>query len=503
MESIAEEADKAKGYVNSYMDNDIVKQLVSNVDKNILQKARIAGGENGLGILSPYNYLYATEMTGFRYVFPLITDQDFYALTNMWGTSNEKHNSIFTQNYLTNLLHVGADLMANTVGSDIPNIMNVLSKNSSGANRSSVFEMARYFNFDTDNTDEIKLNFVLYNTVVKNGKIDQWKRNLYFISLFNMRNLPFKLDYTTYLPPLLYDVIIPGVKRLPFTYVSEFTAAPLGLIRNMKIDNFLAKICGAKGGTNENVSVPIPEAWSVSVTFKSMLGRSANLMLAGGADLPISINMNNNEYSEYSNSIKDLSQEVEKLEFNWELPSRWVNEEEPATTAEKKDVELVAGPQTEVNPTTDRMISSSPTKVNRVDLGLSLDSDPMGGMEGDGLSSPVSLPQRAEQPVPASSPETAVPVQQMQPMISNIPSEPGSTPVNNTAMLGGAGDFFGQLTSNPVSLPQQPASENIPTSAAPLGSGGTSKTIWVTGDEYIRNEMGRFKNQNIKIIPGT
>lgn len=433
MESIAEEADKAKGYVNSYMDNDIVSQLVSNVDKNILQKARIAGGENGLGILSPYNYLYATEMTGFRYVFPLMTDQDFYALTNSWATTNEKHNSIFTQNYLTNLLHIGADLMANTVGSDIPNIMNVLSKNSSGANRSSVFEMAKYFQFDTDNTDDIKLNFVLYNTVVKNGKIDQWKRNLYFISLFNMRNLPFKLDYTTYLPPLLYDVIIPGVKRLPFTYVSEFTAAPLGLIRNMKIDNFLAKICGAKSGTNESLSVPIPEAWSVSVTFKSMLGRSANLMLAGGADLPISINMNNNEYSEYSNSISDSSQE---LEFNWELPSRWTVEQE------RKDPELVSGPQTEVNPTTDRMISNSPTEVNGVDLGLSSDSDPMSGLEGNELSSPVSLPQRAEQPAPASSPETPVPVQQMQPMITNIPSEPGSTPVNNTAMLGGAGDFF-------------------------------------------------------------
>lgn len=208
--------------------------------------------------------------------------------------------------------------------------------------------------------------------------------------------------------------------------------------------------------------------------------------------------MNNNEYSEYSNSIKDLSQEVEEVEFEWDLPSKWVAD------VERKDPELVPGPQTEVNPTTDGMISNSPTKVNGVDLGLSLDSDPMGGMEGDELSSPVSLPQRAEQPVPASPSETPVPVQQMQPMISNIPSEPGSTPVNNTAMLGDAGDFFGQLTSNPVSLPQQPASENIPTSAAPLGSGGgTSKTIWVTGDEYIRNEMGRFKNQNIKIIPGT
>lgn len=158
--------------------------------------------------------------------------------------------------------------------------------------------MARYFNYNTDDTDEIKIDFVLFNTIAKDGKIDQWKKNLYFIALFNMRNLPFRLDYTTYLPPLLYDVIIPGVKRLPFCYVSSFTATPYGLTRNMQIENFLGKIGGADSSKNTKVNVPIPEAWGISITFKSMLARSANLMLAGGADLPISINMSNNGLQE-------------------------------------------------------------------------------------------------------------------------------------------------------------------------------------------------------------
>lgn len=134
----------------------------------------------------------------------------------------------------------------------------------------------------------------------------------YFISLFNLRNLPFKLDYTTYLPPLLYDIIIPGVKRLPFAYVSSFSAEPQGLIRNMKIENFLSRIAGAATNENKNVSVPVPEAWTVSITFKSMLARSANLMLAGGADLPITINMSESDAAK-DKTIEEYNQFVNKM----------------------------------------------------------------------------------------------------------------------------------------------------------------------------------------------
>lgn len=209
--------------------------------------------------------------------------------------------------------------------------------NSSGQQvsaKGSVFEMARYFNFNTSDTDEVTISFVLFNTIVKNGVVDQWKRNLYFISLFNLRNLPFKLDYTTYLPPLLYDVIIPGVKRLPFAYVSSFSAVPQGMIRNMKIENFLAAIAGVDTNENKQISTPVPEAWTISITFKSMIARTANLMLAGGADLPITINMSESNAADKDKSLAEYKQMMKEME---EERQRKAAEEEAAKQKAAED----------------------------------------------------------------------------------------------------------------------------------------------------------------------
>ena len=272
-----------------------IQNFSSKLGLEVLKRSKVDGASVETGILSPYNYLYATQMTGFKYAFPMLNEQDLYAISNTWTAGTDDNTSILLHNPIINMIHSGALAVARTVGADAPNILNLLDeekRKTERSNRSSVFEMAKYFNFNTDDSDEIKISFVLFNTIVKNGIVDQWKRNLYFISLFNLRNLPFKLDYTSYLPPLLYDVIIPGVKRLPFCYVSSFSTTAHGLIRNMTIKNFLGVIGGADASKNADISVPIPEAWTVDITFKSMLGRSANLMLAGGADLPISITKN-------------------------------------------------------------------------------------------------------------------------------------------------------------------------------------------------------------------
>lgn len=288
------------------------KNLSKKLNSNILKKSKVDGASVENSVLSPYNFLYSTQMTGFKYAFPMLNAQDLYSLNSEWVSGLDQNTGILLKNSIFNMLHEIAGASANTIASDLPNIKAVIDGLKENANRSSVFEMARYFNFSMSDCDEVKINFVLFNTVVKNGEIDQWKRNFYFISLFNMRNLPFKLDYTTYLPPLLYDVIIPGVKRLPFCYVSSFNTTPYGLIRNMKINNFLGAIGGADKSSNTIVSVPIPEAWGIEITFKSMLARSANIMLGGGADLPISINQQANYSDAYQKEYNDAIDKQEK-----------------------------------------------------------------------------------------------------------------------------------------------------------------------------------------------
>lgn len=245
----------------------------------------------------------------------MLTSDDLYKLSNTWTAQLENNKSYLTDNRLTDWLHSAAAMSANFIGAELSNLKNLFTGDTNKAmNKASAFEMARYFNFNTEDADEITVSFVLFNTIVKNGIVDQWKRNLYFISLFNLRNLPFKLDYTTYLPPLLYDLIIPGVKRLPFCYVSSFGAVPQGLIRNMKINNFLSAIAGNDTNANSVISVPIPEAWTITITFKSMVARTANLMLAGGADLPITINMSASDAEKVDPTLKEYNEMVKKME---------------------------------------------------------------------------------------------------------------------------------------------------------------------------------------------
>lgn len=295
--------------------SDNVKRLANKLmpgGDQIFKQSKVDGASLHKGILSPYNFLYATKMTGFKFVFPMLTSTDLYKINNTWVSGQDSNTSYLLHNPISQMLSKISEGISNSTA-DVANLLALYQNKEGGvSSRGSVFEMAKYFNFDTQDTDEVTISFVLFNTIVKNGIVDQWKRNLYFISLFNLRNLPFKLDYTTYLPPLLYDIIIPGVKRLPFAYVSSFSAEPQGLIRNMKIENFLSRIAGAATNENKNVSVPVPEAWTVSITFKSMLARSANLMLAGGADLPITINMSESDAAK-DKTIEEYNQFVNKM----------------------------------------------------------------------------------------------------------------------------------------------------------------------------------------------
>lgn len=442
-DSVEEAGKKFEGLISDNSQN-IVASLVSNLEQNIVQNARINGAESGESILSPYNYLYATEMTGFRYVFPMLNGQDLYALTNQWTDEQSTYTSLLLdpdKNPIISFIRSTAGAVASTVGSDIPNLLNIF-RNGANANKNAVYEMAKYFNFSEEG-DEVKIDFALFNTVVKNGIIDQWKRNLYFISLFNMRNLPFKLDYTTFLPPLLYDVIIPGVKRLPFAYVSSFTAEPQGLIRNMPVDNFLSKIAGIDTSANNKVSVPIPEAWVISITFKSMLSRSANLMLAGGADLPISINMSSNDYAEYANSIEDAtSKDLLKPTTNEQLE--------------------VPKPENVVIPTVDRpepMIAPVQLKPDEVDLGL---DDMQDGAEDDPMHIGELTPPVTPQQQPAN--KSSIP---QNPIISNTPTSVRDTVKN--------------IIFDPMSTSLQNKQDNIPTTAAPLSTNVVPKSTFTRG----------------------
>ena len=263
--------DKATKKINSFFKDKINK--IRNPINN-------AGGDNNY--MQPYNLLYDLVETGHRYCFPMIAEPPTLSLKNTFGdnetdVSNLSANSLFT--------------FINTMSSAITNVSRDLGQFSTfltgGDTSGNLFERthiekSKFFQFPTD-TDSYTISFPLLNTVQKNtAKEPVWKMNYKFILLFCMRNMIFRKDNTSFYPPLFYDLVIPGTIRQPYTYVESVNVQPLGIVRMLKIeDGFLTFL------NKQSYSIPVPEAWMVTIKFKSLIATSANLILSGLRDTPV------------------------------------------------------------------------------------------------------------------------------------------------------------------------------------------------------------------------
>ena len=213
-------------------------------------------------VLLPYQYLYITKATGKKYVFPLANNfASFSPLKNQWGNGAK----------LPGFLQQGVDLVysvADTVSGGanlINNAKNFL--NGKGDDVGNIREMAKSYIYP-QNGDGITVNFTLYNTT----KVNAWQENYRFLFLFVLRNMPLRIDVASFVPPVLYDIIVPGVKHLPVCSVEGINVVPKGMIRTLKCPNFV--------GSGE-LTVNVPEAWEVTISFRCLIGHSANLVMSG------------------------------------------------------------------------------------------------------------------------------------------------------------------------------------------------------------------------------
>ena len=94
----------------------------------------------------------------------------------------------------------------------------------------------------------------------------------------------FRKDNASFYPPLFYDVVIPGIIRQAFCFVSSVQVQPMGMVRQMKpTTNLLTFI----DETNRSTSLAIPDAWIVTIKFKSLLASSANMVLSSLFELGV------------------------------------------------------------------------------------------------------------------------------------------------------------------------------------------------------------------------
>ena len=239
-----------------------------------------AGGDNNY--MQPYNLLYDLKATGHRYCFPMIAEPPTLSLKNTFG-DNESDFSNLSANSLFTFINTMSSAITNA-SRDLGQFSTFLTGGDTSGNlfERTHIEKSKFFQFPTD-TDSYTISFPLLNTVQKNtAKEPVWKMNYKFILLFCMRNMIFRKDNTSFYPPLFYDLVIPGTIRQPYTYVESVNVQPLGIVRMLKIeDGFLTFL------NKQSYSIPVPEAWMVTIKFKSLIATSANLILSGLRDTPV------------------------------------------------------------------------------------------------------------------------------------------------------------------------------------------------------------------------
>ena len=240
--------------------------------------------------LEPYRNLYITKDTGWEFILPYFENYSGDPTNPLLGLIKGVTDGVMNFNEAVNA---------------IESPMNY-----------SFQERAKFYNYPTDG-EEFSFGFPLINTgsLTFDDVVRNWQ--LVFLLLYN--NKPARQTKSIIEPPPVYEVRIPGVKFLPFCYITSINVEFQGSRReldltipvetrqitpqsnninsnlpNTDLNNEISRGAGGSFGgplTNSNQSTPItnktvtknikaiiPDAYQIKISVKSMFSESKNLL---------------------------------------------------------------------------------------------------------------------------------------------------------------------------------------------------------------------------------
>jgi len=206
--------------------------------------------------LKSYVGIYLTKKTGFRYILPYFGN-DNMSITNTWGTQSQENPAI-AKSYV-GLIETAVDKTAST--------LNILQPGT-------FIEKPRYYQYPSEG-ESITVRFPLLNTF-NSGDTSTlpYQQNYELIWMLTYQNKPYRTSFSRILPPKIYTLSIPGIKYMPYCYISNMSVEFQGTKRNLPVavpnDTF----------TGTTITAPIPDAYVVSITFTGLLADIGNMMVS-------------------------------------------------------------------------------------------------------------------------------------------------------------------------------------------------------------------------------
>jgi hypothetical protein len=204
--------------------------------------------------MAPYERLYETSPTGWKYKLPFF-DDNFRSINSGWSGAN----NTAVLGAMGDIAQQGASMMQN---------INFLEPGV-------YIEQPGSFQFSGRNKS-FTVSFPLINTHTYDDVIKNWQ----LIFLLTYQNLPNRVSRSIILPPVIYETLIPGMWYSKYSYISNLSVNFIGARRKMTLrlptltknilDDFLL------GQTD--VTTVIPDAYNITMTVTELFGEAQNHM---------------------------------------------------------------------------------------------------------------------------------------------------------------------------------------------------------------------------------
>ena len=234
---------------------------------------KVAGSEVDRALLAQHNLkslegIYFTKPTGFNYRFPLY----------------ESPQGSLSQGFDPNNSNQVGDLAGRAINK-ATELAETMSKAVNFAQPGIYIEKPQYFQGASGRTE--KVSFPLSNTV-RRGTVSPIQQNYELLWLLAFQNRPYKTSFSRTPPPKIYSVTVPGHFSMPYAFIDSMSVDFVGTVRKTYVS--VPSGNGEGAISSKRIKTYVPEAYQVTLEFKSLLGEYGNTMISNAFNASIEDN---------------------------------------------------------------------------------------------------------------------------------------------------------------------------------------------------------------------
>jgi len=213
-------------------------------------------------ILKPYNGLYYTEDTGFKYFLPYLSN-NYLGVDNTFSEDSQKLAGL---DNISKTLAAGFDVARGVAFMDKPGVY---------------VEQSKQYQFGQEGRT-FDITFPLLNT----GSYEDIKRNWQLLFGLIYQNKPGRINRNLLELPVIYEFYIEGMAYMPYSYISQIQIDFIGNRRTMGMDipSFNDTSDNDALGDRTNITTVIPDAYNVKITFQGLNKETKNFLIRSLGD---------------------------------------------------------------------------------------------------------------------------------------------------------------------------------------------------------------------------